>query len=195
MWRQVDRWGWIALLLAVSFGCGSPSSGGSGGQNVSMEELTKQLQKQSGAAAPKPATPMTPATPAAPANAVAEGRTEQGAIETATVDVPADAKKASDKGPQRTQGGYMGAVIGANRNIREALSDVSWQKSVQLYEASNGHKPRNTQEFLELVRGEGTPLPEIPQGMTYLYVPEEGQFGQLYQVPAGQTGSEPSPGR
>ena len=186
-----------ALLLAMSVGCGGPSSGGGSGSNVSVEDLAKQLQgKSPSAAAAKSSSPAPAAsTPAEQPAASREGEAERDPRQAASTEVPSDAKRASDKGPQRTQGGYMGAVIGANRNIREVLSDVSWQKSVQLYEASNGRKPRNTEEFLSLVRGEGTPLPEIPQGMTYLYVPEEGQFGQLYQVPADQTGSEPSPGR
>lgn len=188
MWRHIDRWVWIALLSAMTMGCGSSSNSGSGGQNVSVEELAKQLQGNSPAPAPKPPAPTIAAT--------SRESAEQPAVETrSSEEVPPDAKRASDKGPPRTQGGYMGAVIGANRNIREALSDVSWQKSVQLYEASNGYKPRNTQEFLELVRGEGTPLPEIPQGMAYLYVPEEGQFGQLYQVPADQASGDTPPGR
>jgi hypothetical protein len=69
---------------------------------------------------------------------------------------------------------------------------------MKLYNASNGHLPQTTKEFLDYVRNEGTPLPELPNGMTYLYDPKGGEadYGELWQVPIDQMPEEaPSSGR
>jgi hypothetical protein len=176
------------LLLIGAVGCDSASDSAGGGKSVSMTELADKLNPQAKPSVPASAAAAPPATP----EVAGRGRPEPDAMSQA----PPDAKKASDKGPVHTQGGYAGAIVAANRNIRERLSDVAWKKSVELFAAEKGYKPRDTKEFLERVRSEGTPLPEIPMGFTYLYVPNEGQFGELYQVPIEDTQSQqPSAGK
>jgi hypothetical protein len=156
-----------------------------------MEELTAKLQG-------KPAT--ATAAPAPDATAAASNQTASDAdSEPARVpngDGPI-AKQASDRGPLQSRPGTYGhALASSNRNMRTMLDDVSWKKSVQLFEAEKGYKPRTTQEFMERVQSEGTPLPHIEPGTMYYYVPDEGQFGQLYQVPIGSdVPGVPPPGR
>jgi hypothetical protein len=164
---------WWALVLAVPFAAGCESSADSGGdRGPSVQELTAQIEAKNKAA-----------TPAADPQ---ESDTAMAANDASTQNVtggPAIAQKAGDPPPVRTQGGYFGAISGANRNIRLMVNDLPWKESVKLFEAEHGHKPRDTKEFMERIRREGTPLPDVAEGTTYLYVPEEGQFGELYQVP------------
>jgi hypothetical protein len=172
-------------LLTVVVGCGSPAT--STDDNVSVAELTARMDNK-----PEPAKPTPAATPQPareePASQSAELNTSAGEATT----LSPDARPASER-PQVQSRGYFGAISSANRNIRQRMDDVAWQKSVQLFEAEMGRKPRNTEEFLERVRREGTPLPEIPPGYRYVYVPEEGQFGELYaeavEQPQGDSAS------
>jgi hypothetical protein len=170
-----------AALVAIA-GCDSSTTSASA-SGPSMEDLAAKLQGKPPEAAAAPA-----AAPAPGADAVASDKSatpptgDERAASTSVV--PPDAKVASDRGPVKSRPGtYFGAISAANRNIRTRLDDLPWKESVKLFEAEKGYKPRNTQEFLERVRGEGTPLPDIDPGTTYLYVPDEGQFGELYAVP------------
>jgi hypothetical protein len=180
---------WFCALasLGAAVGCGSSSSatGGAAG-GPSMEELTAKLQSKQAAATSTPATATNPSAGDAGGE---PARVSNG-------DGPI-AKEASDRGPlQSRPGTYAHALASSNRNMRTMLDDVAWQKSVQLFEAEKGYKPRTTQEFMERVRSEGTPLPIIEPGTMYYYVPNEGQFGQLYQVPLGSdVPGVPPPGR
>jgi hypothetical protein len=90
---------------------------------------------------------------------------------------------------------YWGAIASANRSVRQRVTDFSWQTSMKLFKAENERLPRDTKEFMERIRGEGTPLPDLPDGYTYLYVPDEGQFGELYQVPLEDAPKDEPPGR
>ncbi len=184
-------WFFVAVLSVV--GCESSSDSGGGG-NMSMQELSAKIEGKPAAAEAASATTASPASSETPAPAGAATTEPATQVAADANTIPADAKRASDQGVQHTQGGYMGAVIGANRSIRQRVADLSWQKSVQLYEATNGHKPRNTQEFVEHMRGERTPLPELEPGYTYLYIPDEGQFGELYSVPINEAPAGPTQG-
>lgn len=184
----------VATAFCVSAGCDTSTSTGASGGGQSMEELAAKLQGK------KPAAAAPASAPAAEAEANNNAAAPTGRETAATAPagtVPDDAKKASERAPLKSNPStYLGAISSANRNIRTMLDDVSWKKSVELFEAEHGRKPRDTKEFLERVRGEGTPLPQIARDHTYLYVPEEGQFGELYSVPIDQAPTtEQSPGR
>jgi hypothetical protein len=163
---------WLTLLSGLSFATGCESSVDSGGSSgPTVEQIASRQKETSNEATPAAASPSEQA--AARGNApAATGSSE-----------PAIAQKASDRPPLQTQGGYAGAVFGANRTIRIMADDLAWKKSVQLFEAEHGRKPKDTQEFMDRIRSEGTPLPSIEPGTKYLYMPNEGQFGELYQVP------------
>ena len=129
-----------------------------------MEELAAKLQGK------KPEAPAAVADPSAEAAAggapaAAGGReTEAAAVNAAVNDraVPEDAKKASERAPLKSNPStYLGAISAANRNVRLMADDLPWKKSVQLFEAEQGRKPRDTKEFLDRVRSEGTKLPDI----------------------------------
>jgi hypothetical protein len=164
--------------LFIAAGCDSTAPNPTTAGGPSIEELAAKMQGKKPEAAPTASAPQTAANPAENTDSrapVAAAPTKTGEVNYTTT--------ASDRGPAATQGGYGGAIIAANRTMRTALDDIAWKKSVQLFEAEHGRKPRDTKEFLERVKGEGTPLPGVPDGFTYHYIPDEGQFGQLYQVP------------
>jgi hypothetical protein len=182
---------WTALALAVFVGCDSSTTGSdAGGQ--SMEQLAAKLQGKTDSPAP------VDAAPAPSRDEVAANETTDAAGQGAAAGpnaVPAGAKQASDRGPVRSRSGtYFGAISSANRNIRNRLDDLPWKDSVRLFQAEMGYKPRNTKEFMERIERDGVRLPDIPPDSTYLYVPEDGQFGELYQVPIdqGQGGAPPT---
>jgi hypothetical protein len=164
---------WLTLLSGLPLATGCESSVESGGSSGPTVEQIAARQKETS----KEATPAA-ATPSEQAATRGDVPAETGSSE------PAIAQKASDRPPLQTQGGYAGAVFGANRTIRIMADDLAWKKSVQLFEAEHGRKPKDTQEFMERIRSEGTPLPSIEPGTKYLDMPDEGQFGELYQVPA-----------
>jgi hypothetical protein len=178
------------VLLATALGCG-PTVDSSNDDNISITELTTQMDKKPKPAAAAPAAPAPTASDAATAASdnAAPGARAEPPDDDDRDSAPADAQVAGERPAVRSTG-YVGAIASANRNVRQRLDSVAWQKSVQLFEAEKGYKPRTTEEFLERVRSEGTPIPEIPPGHTYLYVPEEGQFGELYQVLIGETPSD-----
>jgi hypothetical protein len=149
----------------LPFAAGCESSVDTGGAGPTVEQLTAEMQKSKKEAAPA---------------AAAETETDDVAASRAE---PAIAQKASDRPQLQTQGGYAGAVFGASRSIRITADDLAWKKSVQLFEAEHGRKPKDTEEFMERIKREGTPLPDIEPGTKYFYNPQEGQFGELYQVP------------
>jgi hypothetical protein len=152
-------------MIAFATGCGTESTGG----NTEMDRMAAELNK------PKPAPAETkPVEPEPEPEPVAE---------------KVNVEETRQLNPDGT---YMGAIMAANRSMRNQLDDVAWKKSVQFYQATNDHLPRNTEEFIALVQSEGTPLPEIEEGHDYEYDPSEGQFGTLYEVTPAPQGAPPS---
>jgi hypothetical protein len=48
---------------------------------------------------------------------------------------------------------------------------------MQLYEATNGRKPRTHEEFMEqIVKFNAIPLPQLPPDCRYIYDPEIGEL-------------------
>lgn len=162
--KHIQRTAWAAMLLLTAGCIGSSDSGG----GSDMDDLARSVEQSQAAAnnEPKPAETQ-PETQPEPKHAARK----------------VDVEKTHQLKPD---GSYMGAIMAANRSIRNKLDDIAWKKSVQLYQARNGHLPRNTEEFLNLVQSEGTPLPEIEEGHEFEYDPSEGQFGTLYEVTPAQ---------
>jgi len=181
MTKFIHRTGWIVVLLAAVAGC--ESSGDGQGTMADTETLADVLKKSS----QPPATASSSNNDVVASDRGAAGDAAAAAARADESALPPGSKPASERPPLKSNPRtYWGAIASANRNIRTRLDDLPWKKSVQLFQAEKGYKPRDTKEFLERVRGEGTPLPEIPQGFAYLYLPDEGQFGELYQVPLDQ---------
>src|SRR5262245_38226289 len=99
-------------------GCDTPATSvGPGGP--SMEQLAAKLQ---GKAPEKKAAPPAAAEPepaVEPSNVAAGdgargGATDSGRGGAEPIAVPADAKRAGDRGPTATRGGYLGAISSAN---------------------------------------------------------------------------------
>jgi hypothetical protein len=107
-----------------------------------------------------------PAEPAAPAEG---GRTTAGA---ATVG---------------EGGGYYSAIVGAHRHITTRVDDLAWKQAIQHYKATNGNMPKDHAEFMSgVIDGFGIALPPLEEGEEYLWIPDEGQFGELYVVRQNQ---------
>jgi hypothetical protein len=192
MEKLISRGIWCGYILIAAVGCGS--SGGSDLESMPETELLSDVLTQ-------PAQAL-PAAAVSQGGVAADGNTGTGvaaapvARPAENAAVPPGSRPASERPALRSDPNtYLGAIAAANRNIRTRLDDLPWKKSVELYQAEKGYKPRNTKDFLERVRSEGTPLPEIPPGYTYLYVPDEGQFGELYQVPLEDAPKDEPPGR
>lgn len=184
---------WSVVALVAMTGCDSSATGGSAG-GPSMEQLAAKLPgKTDTPAATAAADASTAGQVANDESMSAAGR---GAAAADPSVVPPDAKKASDRGPVASRSGtYLGAISAANRNIRNRLDDLPWKDSVRLFQAEMGYKPKDTKEFMERINRDGVQLPDIPAGTTYLYVPDDGQFGELYQVPIDEGKGETPPGR
>jgi hypothetical protein len=184
MCEQFAAWLVVLSILACAGGCeSSTDSGPDAGPTI--EQLTAQSQAKNKEASPTDGSnsdEKAASGPDSPQDATAQAGSAE----------PAIAQKASERPPQRSSSGtYAGAVFGASRSIRIAADDLAWKKSVQLFEAEHGRKPKDTKEFMERIKSEGTPLPDIEPGTTYFYQPAEGQFGELYQVPIGETPDNP----
>lgn len=170
----------IALLFVPAAGCNSSAESSSTSTGSDDAALAAWFEKQSkGNEAADSRQNQNAAASAS--NTIAN--TSATNTTTARGNVPPPGSKRAGERPPVRSGGYVGAIARANRNIRTRLDDLPWKKSVQLFEAEMGHKPRDTKEFLERINRERTPLPDIPDGFTYLYLPDEGQFGELWQVP------------
>jgi hypothetical protein len=165
----------LALLAAVAIVAGCDSSRSSSGPS-NMDALAARLDKPEPVAQPQPQPEPQPQPPPQPEPQPAQ------VVEKHNVE---------DVDTSNHTGGYYGAIAAANRSVRDRLDDIAWKKSVQLYQATNGRLPKNTEEFLNLVQSEGTPLPPIEEGNKYEYDPSEGQFGTLYEV-APATPSTPA---
>jgi hypothetical protein len=62
--------------------------------------------------------------------------------------------------------------------------DVSIPHAMQLWEASNGRKPKSHEEFMtQIIKGNSINLPELPAGKVYRYHPDD---GLLYVHPANE---------
>jgi hypothetical protein len=181
----------LAMVVALT-GCGPEGTGG----NTEMDRMAAAVDKPK--PAPAEAQHAQAVPPARPASQPAAQPTPPAAPpqQTAAQATPASGQVAGKVNVEETHqlkpdGSYMGAIMAANRSIRNRLDDIAWKKSVQFYEATNGHLPKNTEEFLNLVQSEGTPLPEIDEGLEYEYDPSEGQFGTLYEVTPTQPSASP----
>jgi hypothetical protein len=183
MCKQFAAWLVVLFIFACVGGCESSNDTGADA-GPTIEQLTAQSQAKNKEASSTDGTTADEKTTSS-TDSRTDATAQSGNAE------PAIAQKASERPPQRSSSGtYAGAVFGASRSIRIAADDLAWKKSVQLFEAEHGRKPKDTKEFMERIKSEGTRLPDIEPGTEYFYQPAEGQFGELYQVPIGETPSD-----
>ena len=69
--------------------------------------------------------------------------------------------------------------------VRErAVFEIQIPSAMNLWEASNGRKPKSHEEFMDqIIKPNNIKLPELPAGKTYRYHPED---NQLYVHPASE---------
>jgi len=78
--------------------------------------------------------------------------------------------------------GYLQNVIKAKRVAQQELALMSAQQSVEAYRVINDRLPRD----LEELQRAGFPLPKLPDGNAYRYVPETGKVW-IADVPRRRT--------
>ena len=69
--------------------------------------------------------------------------------------------------------------------VRErAVFEIQIPQAMQLWEASNGRKPKSHEEFMDqVIKANNIKLPELPEGKIYRYHPDD---AQLYVHPANE---------
>lgn len=74
--------------------------------------------------------------------------------------------------------GYMTTVAATLFKTRQrVIFEIQIPQALQLYEALHGHKPKTEEAFFdEIIRANNLKLPELPEGDTYFYDPEQGQL-------------------
>jgi hypothetical protein len=188
-----------SILLAALAGCG-PSSDGGG--NTEMDRMAAALDKPKPAA--KETQPAEPAPIAQPAPQPSPERTPppetvaaQPAAEPAPVAQAAAAQytapeeiRATD--PRRgrvfhNQPGYLNAVFSARFTAENSLTFDKVKHATDLYEATNGYKPKSHEEFMrEIIDANYIELPELRDGYEYWYNAEEGELMMRKPIAEGE---------
>src|SRR6185312_16111922 len=128
---------------------------------------------------------------AAAAKAAADQKAADAA---AATPAPPEMKKVGDR-PAPEFGGYFGAIAGARRHVMNVADSLSWIQGVRSFKAEEGRKPKNNDEFMNVVvKKYDLQLPRIEADEEYLYDPNgesDGDFGQLYVVKKQNAAGEP----
>jgi hypothetical protein len=70
------------------------------------------------------------------------------------------------------------------RTQERIVFEISVPHALQLYEATNGRKPKTHEEFMEqVIQANQIRLPELPAGQRYVYDPQTGEL--MVEKPAG----------
>jgi hypothetical protein len=74
--------------------------------------------------------------------------------------------------------GIVTTPISTYFQIRErAVFDIQMPQAMQLYEATNGAKPKTQDEFMRnIIQANMIKLPELPAGHKYVYDPQKGEL-------------------
>lgn len=87
--------------------------------------------------------------------------------------------------------GYGGGIISEpvrQRFIQEQkiIYEIAIPQYLVLYDVEHGHPPKTHEEFMEkIIEANGVTLPELPEGETYVYVPEQKQLMVRRPKPPG----------
>ena len=185
----------VAGLIA-SLGCGDTgggrrnASGSAGGAGLVAPD---QQVSQPAAAPASAAAPGAPAMPAgsAPAAAGQLGQAPAGQPGPAIPGLPVAGAVSQQPNMvrEKAQAGVTGkgdyggpgivtTPISTYFQIRErAVFDIQIPQAMQLYEATNGAKPKTQDEFMRnIIQANMIKLPELPAGHKYVYDPQKGEL-------------------
>ncbi|HUY36749.1 MAG TPA: hypothetical protein VMV69_28705 [Pirellulales bacterium] len=183
----------VLSLLAVlaGWGCGdtAPKRRNAGGA-IGGAGLTDANALNSAPAAPQPPAdgqvptgmagqPSAQQIPAVPAANPAEipgvpGTASAAPAAPGTVTVPA-APGVTGKGNYKP--GIITTPISVYFRVQEQLIFGQVKHAIDLYEGSNGYKPRSQEEFMkEIIEANQLKLPKLPDGHTYKYDPMKGEL-------------------
>lgn len=155
------------------------------------------------ASAPAPTTPPSTASqPVAPSAANATGVAletnapgQNGAAESSAAAPAAGEAPVLARPGVAKQGQSLRNETGVGRMIAQpaitlftvrerAIFEVQIPHAINLWEATNGRKPKSHEEFMnEIIKANNLKLPELPAGKVYQYHPDD---GQLYVHSANQ---------
>ncbi len=90
------------------------------------------------------------------------------------------------------EGDYLGAVSATRFYVKYQTIINSIHHALQLHHAEFGEYPSSHDEFMEKIIGwNNFPLPELPAGQEYIFVPEEAELGlQIRLTPAQSDDAE-----
>jgi hypothetical protein len=156
----------LLLLTAIAIGvagCDSPS-GATGGTSMNEVATTATAQQEA-------------------------ERQKVEADRKAKESADAAAKAAADAQPRKAGrpkvkegGGYFTAIVGARRKILNETDRWAWIQAVQHFQAREGRLPKDHAEFMKEIESLEINLGYKEPDEEFLYVPEEGDFGELYVV-------------
>ena len=165
--RRIAYFGLVVMGLVFS-GCSEPADSGA---PQDMDDLARMLDPPKQETPPPPPAESEPPPP----SRIAESE-------------PAPPREnpqagSADETAQQEPGGYLSSIAMAHRSIRTRVDDLAWKQAVSHFKANQGRNPRSHEEFMSgVIEALRIPLPELEPDEQYLYVPEEGQFGELYVV-------------
>ncbi|HUY87260.1 MAG TPA: hypothetical protein VMV10_00850 [Pirellulales bacterium] len=185
--------------LVASWGCGDiggsrrNASGSAGGAGL----VAPEQQVVQPAAVPAPAAPnptVSALQPAAPAPSAAAGQPGQAPAGQAGpmipgLPIPGAAAPQPNLVQEKAQAGVTGkgsyggpgivtTPISAYFQAKErVIFEIQIPHALQLYEATNGSKPKTQEEFMrEIIQTYMIRLPELPAGHKYVYDPQKGEL-------------------
>ncbi len=151
----------IVLTGLATLGCGQRADSGGASEMDALARMLDQPKQEVSPAQTQVAT--RPAEPTTPPQAAPKTR------------------RANESAAE--PGGYLSAIAHAHRSVRTKTDNWAWMQAVTHFKATEGRMPRSHEEFMSgVIKAFDILLPELEQGEEYLYVPDEGQFGELYIV-------------
>jgi hypothetical protein len=121
---------------------------------------------------------------------------QQAAAAQAAQNPPPPERKAVGSRPQMEGGGYFRAIGSARRHVMNVVDNLSWIQGVRSFKAEEGRKPKNNDEFMNVVvKRYDLQLPRIEEDEEYLYDPNgesDGDFGQLFVVKQQTAAADPA---
>lgn len=180
MTRIVCVWCWLALA-------GCLAGGLAGCEDAPTDSDAAAAAAAKARSLPPPLPP--PLEPAAAAAATADNAVSSAAAPAApeTVRVPA-AVGVGVKGRLLDDPKLVQMIVTPARALfrtrERVVFEIQIPHALQLYEATNGRKPKSHEEFMqEIIQFNQIPLPELPPGQRYVYDPEQGEL--MVEKPGG----------
>lgn len=157
----------VLATLALAIGCDGPrrSLPPTTVENVPPNPAEQLLMPP---AVPQPAESQEPAPAAQEAQ-------QQGTPAGTELTVQTKADVGVGKRGRNLGQGIVATPIAAYFAAKEQIAfRVQIPEAMKLYKATNGYAPRSHDEFMkEIIQANNIPLPELPSGHHYVYVPEQ----------------------